>query len=51
MMKKYTILKKPEALLHRLIVLFTNKGDLILDPFGGTMTTGAVAKGLVEITQ
>lgn len=36
--------QKPEALLHRLIVLFTNKGDLILDPFGGTMTTGAVAK-------
>lgn len=36
--------QKPEALLHRLIVLFTNKGDLILDPFGGTMTTGAIAK-------
>ncbi|HPM15412.1 MAG TPA: site-specific DNA-methyltransferase [Bacilli bacterium] len=36
--------QKPEALLYRLIVLFTNQGDLILDPFGGTMTTGAVAK-------
>ena len=36
--------QKPEALLYRLIVLFTKKGDLILDPFGGTMTTGAVAK-------
>lgn len=36
--------QKPEALLHRIIVLFTNKGDLILDPFGGTMTTAAVAK-------
>ncbi len=36
--------QKPEALLHRAICLFTNKGDLILDPFGGTMTTGAVAK-------
>ena len=36
--------QKPEALLHRIITLFTNKGDLILDPFGGTMTTGAVAK-------
>ena len=36
--------QKPEALLYRVICLFTNKGDLILDPFGGTMTTGAVAK-------
>jgi len=36
--------QKPEALLHRVIVLFTNPKDLILDPFGGTMTTGAVAK-------
>lgn len=36
--------QKPEALIHRVIVLFTNKGDLILDPFGGTMTTGVVAK-------
>lgn len=36
--------QKPEALIHRIITLFTKKGDLILDPFGGTMTTGAVAK-------
>lgn len=36
--------QKPEALLKRVIVLFTKPGDLILDPFGGTMTTGAVAK-------
>ena len=36
--------QKPEALLHRIMVLFTNKGDLVLDPFGGTMTTGAMAK-------
>lgn len=36
--------QKPEALLERIIVLFTNYGDLILDPFGGTMTTGAMAK-------
>lgn len=35
--------QKPEALIYRLIVLFTNRGDLILDPFGGTMTTAAVA--------
>jgi site-specific DNA-methyltransferase (adenine-specific) len=36
--------QKPEVLLHRIITLFTNPGDLVLDPFGGTMTTGAVAK-------
>ncbi|QJB71040.1 DNA-methyltransferase [Mycoplasma sp. 1654_15] len=36
--------QKPEALLYRIITLFTKKGDLILDPFGGTMTTAAVAK-------
>ena len=36
--------QKPEALLYRIMVLFTKKGDLVLDPFGGTMTTGAVAK-------
>ena len=42
--KKLHSTQKPEALLYRTIVLFTNIGDLILDPFGGTMTTGAVAK-------
>lgn len=36
--------QKPEDLLYRIIALFTSKGDFILDPFGGTMTTGAVAK-------
>ncbi|WP_406614815.1 DNA-methyltransferase [Mycoplasmopsis hyopharyngis] len=36
--------QKPEALLHRIITLFTKPNDLILDPFGGTMTTGVVAK-------
>lgn len=36
--------QKPEGLMYRVITLFTNKDDLILDPFGGTMTTGAVAK-------
>lgn len=35
--------QKPEALLYRIITLFTKKDDLILDPFGGTMTTAAVA--------
>ncbi|AJE45100.1 site-specific DNA-methyltransferase [Celeribacter indicus] len=38
--------QKPEALLHRLLVGTTNPGDVVLDPFFGTGTTGAVAKML-----
>jgi modification methylase len=38
--------QKPEALLHRVIVATTNPGDVVLDPFFGTGTTGAVAKML-----
>lgn len=38
--------QKPESLLHRVILATTNKGDVILDPFFGTGTTGAVAKML-----
>lgn len=38
--------QKPEALLHRIILGTTNVGDVILDPFFGTGTTGAVAKRL-----
>ena len=38
--------QKPEALLHRIILGTTNAGDVILDPFFGTGTTGAVAKML-----
>jgi modification methylase len=38
--------QKPEALLHRLILATTNPGDVILDPFFGTGTTGAAAKRL-----
>ncbi|MBC7147664.1 MAG: site-specific DNA-methyltransferase [Thioclava marina] len=38
--------QKPEALLHRILVGTTNPGDVILDPFFGTGTTGAVAKML-----
>ena len=38
--------QKPEALLHRIIVGTTNPGDVVLDPFFGTGTTGAVAKML-----
>ena len=38
--------QKPESLLHRVLVGSTNPGDLVLDPFFGTGTTGAVAKKL-----
>jgi modification methylase len=36
--------QKPEALLYRIIVACTRPGDIVLDPFFGTGTTGAVAK-------
>jgi adenine-specific DNA-methyltransferase len=35
--------KKPEALVRRLISMCTNPGDLVLDSFAGSGTTGAVA--------
>ena len=38
--------QKPEALLHRVLVLSTRPGDVVLDPFFGSGTTGAVAKRL-----
>jgi DNA modification methylase len=38
--------QKPEALLYRVLLASTNPGDLVLDPFFGTGTTGAVAKKL-----
>ncbi len=38
--------QKPESLLHRVILSTTNPGDIIVDPFFGTGTTGAVAKKL-----
>lgn len=38
--------QKPESLLHRVLLGTTNPGDVILDPFFGTGTTGAVAKML-----
>jgi len=44
--KKVHSTQKPEALLHRIILATTNKGDTILDPFLGTGTTAAVAKKL-----
>ncbi len=38
--------QKPEGLLSRLILASTRPGDLILDPFFGSGTTGAAAKRL-----
>ncbi len=38
--------QKPQALLHRILVGSTNPGDVVLDPFFGSGTTGAVAKML-----
>jgi modification methylase len=38
--------QKPESLLHRILVGSTSPGDVVLDPFFGTGTTGAVAKKL-----
>jgi len=38
--------QKPEALLYRIILASSTPGDVVLDPFFGTGTTGAVAKKL-----
>lgn len=38
--------QKPESLLYRVILSSSNRDDIILDPFFGTGTTGAVAKKL-----
>lgn len=38
--------QKPEALLYRVLLSSTQKGDTVLDPFFGTGTTGAAAKKL-----
>lgn len=38
--------QKPEALLYRVIMASSKVGDVVLDPFFGTGTTGAVAKRL-----
>lgn len=35
--------QKPEDLLKRIVVASTNKGDLVLDPFSGSATTGIVS--------
>ena len=34
---------KPEKLIHRILTLATNPGDIVLDSFAGSGTTGAVA--------
>jgi modification methylase len=44
--KKAHPTQKPEALLHRVILSSTEVGDVVLDPFFGSGTTGAVAKRL-----
>jgi modification methylase len=44
--KKLHPTQKPEALLARVILASSRTDDLVLDPFCGTGTTGAVAKRL-----
>ncbi len=44
--KKAHPTQKPESLLHRAILASTEVGDVVLDPFFGSGTTGAVAKKL-----
>jgi site-specific DNA-methyltransferase (adenine-specific) len=44
--KKVHSTQKPEALLYRILLSTTNPGDVVLDPFFGSGTTGAVAKKL-----
>jgi site-specific DNA-methyltransferase (adenine-specific)/modification methylase len=44
--KKAHSTQKPEELLYRVILASSNVGDVVLDPFMGSGTTGAVAKKL-----
>ena len=44
--KKAHPTQKPESLLYRVLMATSNPGDVIVDPFFGTGTTGAVAKAL-----
>ena len=44
--KKAHSTQKPEVLLYRVILSSSNPGDVVLDPFFGSGTTGAVAKKL-----
>jgi modification methylase len=42
--KKAHSTQKPQALLYRILLASSNPGDVVLDPFFGTGTTGAMAK-------
>ncbi len=44
--KKAHSAQKPEALLYRVLLSSSNPGDVVLDPFFGSGTTGVVAKKL-----
>jgi modification methylase len=44
--KKAHATQKPEALLYRILLASSNPGDVVLDPFFGSGTTGAVARKL-----
>lgn len=44
--KKVHPTQKPESLLYRVLMATSRPGDVVLDPFFGTGTTGAVAKAL-----
>lgn len=44
--KKIHPTQKPESLLQRILLASTKQGDIVLDPFFGTGTTGVVAKKL-----
>ncbi|MBA4420328.1 MAG: hypothetical protein C0391_04200 [Anaerolinea sp.] len=44
--KKLHPTQKPEALLYRVLLASTQVGSIVLDPFFGTGTTGAVARRL-----
>jgi modification methylase len=38
------LVQKPQALLYRILMASSKPGDVVLDPFFGTGTTGAMAK-------
>lgn len=44
--KKLHSTQKPFSLLYRIIAISSKMGDLVFDPFGGTMTSAAAAKFL-----
>ena len=42
--------QKPEMLMERIIKASSNRGEIVLDPFGGTFTTCAVAQRLGRVS-